>query len=92
MYTLVIYDISDDEVRLRVAEACKESGLVRIQRSAFLGRIDSQARKELKHRLTRILHGRAGNVQIFTICEADLRFREVIGEPFGCEEEGLVIL
>jgi len=92
MYTLVIYDITDDDVRMRVAEACMEAGLVRIQKSAFLGRIDSQRRKSLKHRLQRILGDSSGNIQIFLICEADMRLREVIGEPVGSEEEGLMIL
>jgi len=45
MYTLVIYDITDDALRLKVAEVCKGFGLVRIQKSAFLGKIDSQRRK-----------------------------------------------
>ncbi|MDW8045651.1 MAG: CRISPR-associated endonuclease Cas2, partial [Nitrososphaerota archaeon] len=32
MQTLIVYDISDDEVRLKVSEACKRFGLARIQR------------------------------------------------------------
>jgi CRISPR-associated protein Cas2 len=92
MYTLVIYDITDDTLRLRIAEACKESGLVRIQKSAFLGRIDSQKRKSLKLRLRELLGNNPGNIQIFLICEADLRFREIIGEPTGYEEEGIMFL
>lgn len=92
MYTLVIYDITEDDVRLKVAEACKESGLIRIQKSAFLGKINSQRRKNLKHKLQRILGNEAGNIQIFLICEADMRFREMIGQPTGYEEEGMIIL
>ena len=92
MYTLVVYDITDDGIRFKVAEACKEAGLVRIQKSAFIGRIDSQRRKNLKHRLKRILGSSPGNIQIFLICEADMRFREIIGEPTDFEEEGLVFL
>jgi CRISPR-associated protein Cas2 len=92
MYTLVIYDITDDALRLRIAEACKEFGLVRIQKSAFLGKIDSQRRKSLRIRLKEILGNNSGNIQIFLICEADMRFREIIGEPTGYEEEGIIIL
>jgi len=91
MYTLVIYDITDDGIRLKVAEACKEAGLVRIQKSAFLGRIDSQTRKNLKRRLQKILGDGPGNIQFFLICEADMRFREMIGTPTGYEEEGMII-
>lgn len=87
MYTLVIYDITDDELRLKVAAACKEVGLVRIQKSAFLGMIDSQRRKSLELRLGKILGSHKGNIQIFVICEADMVHRKIIGEPIECEEE-----
>jgi len=91
MYTLVIYDITNDEVRSRVAKACKEAGLVRIQKSAFLGRIDSQIRKHLKRRLMRLIHREPGNIQIFLICEGDMRFREIIGEA-DIDDEDIIIL
>jgi len=92
MYTLVIYDITDDALRLKVAEVCKGFGLVRIQKSAFLGKIDSQRRKSLKHKLKEILGDNPGNIQMFLICEADMRFREMIGGPTGYEEEGIMFL
>lgn len=93
MYTLVIYDITDDDVRMRVACACREAGLVRIQRSAFIGAIDSQRRKNLAIRLKRILGSGKGNIQIFTICEPDMSTREVIGQGGDYEEEeGVVFL
>ncbi|MEM1996937.1 MAG: CRISPR-associated endonuclease Cas2 [Candidatus Bathyarchaeia archaeon] len=82
MQTLVVYDISDDEIRLRVSEACKRFGLARIQRSTFLGYLSSMRRKELAAALRRILGDANGNIQIFVICRADLALREVIGKPF----------
>ena len=91
MYTLVIYDITDDETRLKVADACKSSGLARIQKSAFLGVIDSQRRKSLRRRLEKLLNGKKGNIQIFLICENDMRFREIIGEEYR-EEGGDIIV
>ena len=35
--TILIYDIPDDRLRSKVADACLEYGLDRIQYSAFLG-------------------------------------------------------
>ncbi len=92
MQTLVVYDISDDEIRLKVSETCKKFGLSRIQRSTFLGYLTSMRRKELGAALRRILGDSDGNVQIFVICKADLALREVIGKPFEdyAEEELLV--
>jgi CRISPR-associated protein Cas2 len=92
MYTLVIYDITEDEVRMKIAEACREAGLVRIQKSAFLGIIDSQKRKNLEIRLRKVLGQSKGNIQIFTICEADISYRRIIGEVVEYEEEGVMFL
>lgn len=69
MITLVIYDISDDRTRLRVANLCKRFGLSRIQRSAFLGDITSSRRKELVKKLRRFKG--EGNIQVFVICKPD---------------------
>jgi len=87
MYTLVIYDITDDRIRERVVTVCKEAGLARIQKSAFLGKLNSQQRKHLKNRLKRVLDNNKGNIQIFLICDADIRFREIIGEIISYEED-----
>ena len=35
----VIYDISNNSNRLKVSEECKNFGLVRIQKSAFIGKM-----------------------------------------------------
>lgn len=35
----VIYDISDNRKRLRISEKCKNYGLQRVQKSAFLGNV-----------------------------------------------------
>ncbi|MCS7365010.1 MAG: CRISPR-associated endonuclease Cas2 [archaeon GB-1867-035] len=92
MHTLVIYDITDDKIRDRIATACKEAGLTRIQKSAFLGKLNSQQRKNLKNRLKRILGKNKGNIQIFIICDADIKLREIIGEIIEYEEEEILIL
>ena len=35
----IIYDISDNRKRLRISEKCKNYGLQRVQKSAFLGNV-----------------------------------------------------
>jgi CRISPR-associated protein Cas2 len=44
LLTFVVYDIEDDRVRARIASACKDYGLERIQYSAFCGQLDSTRR------------------------------------------------
>ena len=82
MQTLVIYDIADDDIRLKVSDLCRRFGLTRIQRSAFLGYLTSASRKELISALKRALGESDGNIQVFVICRADLALRVDIGKPY----------
>lgn len=54
LHTLVIYDVEDDRARTRVAEACKDFGLERIQYSCFRGRLSQNKREELYERMRKI--------------------------------------
>jgi len=52
--TLVIYDVEDDWARTRVAEACKDFGLERVQYSCFRGSLSPNKRGELFERMRKI--------------------------------------
>lgn len=93
MQTLVVYDISDDEIRLRIGDTCKKFGLARIQRSTFLGYLTSMQRKELIAALRNVLKDADGNIQVFVICRADIALREIIGKPYEdyAKEENLLV-
>jgi hypothetical protein len=52
--TLVLYDVEDDRARTRVAEACKDFGLERVQFSCFRGNLSRNKREELEERLSGI--------------------------------------
>lgn len=94
MHTLVIYDITEDDIRARISDICKRFGLARIQKSAFLGILNSAARKELAAALRRAFNDARGNIQIYVICRADLSLRIIIGQPYEeyCEEAGEVLV
>lgn len=85
MKTLVIYDISDDNLRNAVSEVCKNFGLLRIQKSAFIGNLTSSRRKELRDKLKEVLGDANGNIQLFVICQADMALREIIGKEISEE-------
>ncbi|RLI77790.1 CRISPR-associated endonuclease Cas2 [Archaeoglobales archaeon] len=91
MFTLVIYDISDDRIRKRISDICKRFGLNRIQKSAFLGNITSSRRKELVRKLKRNLRGE-GNIQVFVICKPGFSMREIIGEVEVFEDEDTIVI
>jgi len=90
----VVYDIPSDKLRNRVAEACKDYGLERIQWSAFLGDLNISRRRELELRLRRTLGRAPGNIQVYPICDKDMNLRvEIINEttestPEDKEEAG----
>jgi len=84
--TLVIFDIPDDKIRNKIGVACKDYGLERIQYSAFLGDINHNRRDELRQRLRRTLGKEAGNIQIYPLCEKDLRLKIEIINGKGDEK------
>ena len=86
MQCLVVYDISDDRARSKVADACLDYGLDRIQFSAFVGDLARTYQEELLLKIKKQLGGRAGNVQLFPICEKDWRMRLLI-EQKGKEKK-----
>lgn len=78
VHTLVIYDIPEDKIRNKIAETCKDAGLVRVQWSAFLGELSHNRREELELRLRKVLGRREGNIQLYPVCDKDIRLRRSI--------------
>jgi len=78
MKCLLVYDIPDDRIRTKVADACLDYGLDRIQYSAFLGDLEKTHQEELMKKLAKRLGKQPGNIQLFPLCETDWRGRKVI--------------
>lgn len=78
MQCLLVYDIPDDAKRAKIADACLDYGLDRIQYSAFLGPLLPTHQEELMLKVKKILGKRAGNIQLFPLCQTDWEARQVI--------------
>ncbi len=78
MLSLIIYDIPSDKLRNKVADICKDYGLDRIQFSAFLGEINHNRREELLQKIKREIGKKQANVQLFPICDKDVRLRQMV--------------
>lgn len=78
MNTLVIYDITEDKIRKKVSEVCKDYGLSRIQWSAFFGKLNSNMREELYLKLIKTLKNNDGNIQLYAICSKDISLKKEI--------------
>lgn len=81
MMCVVVYDVPNDAARLKVAETCLDYGLQRIQYSTFLGEMSTTRQVELLLKMKRKLGRRAANVQIFPMCDRDVRLRKVLDIP-----------
>jgi CRISPR-associated protein Cas2 len=67
VYTLVIYDITHDATRAKVARACEDYGLDRLQLSAFAGELSRQYQRELMLRVKRLMGKQIGVVALYPI-------------------------
>ena len=78
MRCLLIYDISHDGIRAKVADACLDYGLERIQYSAFMGELSWIHQKELLLQIKRRIGKHDANVQLFPLDEKSWTSRRVI--------------
>lgn len=76
MISLLIYDIPDDKLRSSVADTCLDYGLERIQFSAFLGELNHNRQEEILQKIKRKIGQKQANVQLFPVCEKDLRLKK----------------
>ena len=69
MRCLLIYDITHDGIRTKVADACLDYGLTRIQYSAFLGELSKTHQRELFIKIERHIGKEAASVQLYMLDE-----------------------
>jgi len=82
MLVWIIYDISDDRIRGKVAKACKDKGLYRVQKSAFLGMLNRNQLDELRIMCDDLIDHEVDSVYIFPMCEDDFKKVKLLGQAF----------
>jgi CRISPR-associated protein Cas2 len=80
MQCLIIYDISDDRARQKIADACLDYGLARLQYSAFLGDLSRAHQRALFGEIRDRLGRKPGNVQLFPLDERAWAGRRTIAQ------------
>lgn len=55
MFTWIIYDIKDGKTRLHIVRKCKQIGLIRVQKSVFLGRTTKPLLKNFRREIAPII-------------------------------------
>ncbi len=88
-YVVVVYDISDDSLRLRVAKFLSRMGLSRVQRSVFTGMLGRVGLVSLEAGLRRVLRGWSMySVHVYVLPRAYFDRRIVLEEGYSVPEEG----
>ena len=82
MLVWVIYDISKDKPRKRLADKAIEQGLERVQKSVFLGNIDQNLIDELVIYAEEQINVDNDSVYVFPMCQEDFDKIQLIGEAF----------
>lgn len=77
---LVIYDVTNDRIRGKIADVCLDYGLKRVQRSAFAGRLNSNRQGEIMQKIARVAGTATLDVRLYSICERDERLIRVLSQ------------
>ncbi len=85
MLVWVIYDISENKVRGRIAKECKNIGLYRVQKSVFLGDTEENLVDELKVKVEDMIDREKDSVYIFPMSKTELNKAGLIGQAFDRE-------
>ncbi len=82
MLTWVVYDITKDRTRTRVAKRCLDFGLYRVQKSVFLGDLPPNRIEEILLFSRELLEMKTDSVYIFPMCREDFDKVRIVGQGF----------
>jgi len=78
MIHLVVYDISDNRARLKLAKLLERFGLERVQYSAFRGELNPNDREVLARRVRRFVRDERDCIFIIPLCRRCLETAAVV--------------
>ena len=78
----ILYDISNNKNRTKVAKECKKAGLIRVQKSIFLGKIKWNRFDELTEMFDELIDDETDKVYLFPFCQDDFKQIKVLGQGF----------
>jgi CRISPR-associated protein Cas2 len=82
MIVWVMYDIVDDRSRNKVAKACKQAGLYRVQYSVFLGKMTPNEKDSLGLLIEGLINEKEDSVYLFPMSKDELQQTELLGQAF----------
>ncbi|MGC9354291.1 MAG: CRISPR-associated endonuclease Cas2 [Mariniphaga sp.] len=82
MIVWVIYDIQKTKPRTKIAKACQQAGLYRVQKSVFLGSLDENRKDTLQLQVEELIDPENDSVYIFPMSKNELRESALLGQAF----------
>lgn len=77
----VVYDITNNKTRTKMAKLCKKRGLQRVQKSVFLGTLNRTEVDEVAMMFREAIE-EEDSVYIFPMCQPDFQKTRLIGRSF----------
>ncbi len=81
----VVYDIADNTTRKNVARVCLDKGLYRVQKSVFLGNLNSNDRDSLALECEEVIDPDVDSVYIFPMDDESFKKVKLLGQAFDKE-------
>ena len=85
MLTWIIYDISKDRTRTKIAKRCLDFGLYRVQKSVFLGDIEGNRVEEIILASRELMNLKTDSIYVFPMCRDDFDRVRIVGQGFDRE-------
>jgi CRISPR-associated protein Cas2 len=82
MIVWVIYDIQKTKPRTKIAKACQQAGLYRVQKSVFLGSLDENQKDTLHLQIEELIDEENDSVYIFPMSKNELKQSALLGQAF----------
>jgi CRISPR-associated protein Cas2 len=82
MLTWVVYDITKNRTRTKIAKRCLDFGLYRVQKSVFLGDLDPNRVDEIVLFSKELMELETDSVYVFPMCRDDFDKVRILGQGF----------
>ncbi|WP_372365245.1 CRISPR-associated endonuclease Cas2 [Candidatus Uabimicrobium sp. HlEnr_7] len=82
MLAWVFYDITLDKARSKVAKACEEAGIYRVQKSVFVGKLNKAQKRNLQTFIEDQISKETDSVYIFSMCKEHFNNCSLLGQAF----------
>lgn len=82
MICWVMYDIKNNRIRTKISKLCEKTGLLRVQFSVFLGKVEKNEMDTLVLMIKELIDTDEDSVYIFPMSKDELKATILLGQAF----------